>query len=292
MKKTVLFLYVILLFSHSLIAEVKKVKVVASFSILGDMVANVGGDYVEIKALVGPDQDAHVYEPTPNDAKALARADIVFVNGLGFEGWLEKLIRAVEYKGRVITATKGISPRKLGKGDDPHAWQSLKNGECYVNNIASALCELDPTHAKIYQANALTYITELQKIDREIKNQLKTIPLSKRKVITSHDAFGYFGAEYGIEFLAPAGISTESEPSASAVAKLIKQVRDKNVKALFIESITDKRIIEQIKLDSGGFIGGTLYSDALSSPDKPGDTYINMIIHNLETLSISLNRDF
>lgn len=294
MKKTIvalpIFLFAIF-FAKPLMAQTEKIKAVASFSILGDMVANVGGEFVDVKILVGANQDAHIYEPSPNDAKAIAKTDIVFVNGLDFEGWLEKLIRASEYKGKVITASEGISPLKLGKGNDPHAWQSLKNGEVYVINISRALSELDPIHAKMYQANAQAYIATLQKLDKEIKDQLKFIPATQRKVITSHDAFGYFSAEYGIEFLAPAGISTESEPSANAVAKLIKQVRANKVKALFIENITDRRILEQIKKDSGGFIGGTLYSDALSAQEEPANTYLNMFRHNLKMLMESLNRN-
>lgn len=281
----------VMLFAMPVMAQAEKIKVVASFSILGDIVANVGGENVDVKTLVGTNQDAHVYEPSPMDAKAIANANIVFVNGLDFEGWLEKLIRASEYKGKVITVTEGIFPRKLGKGNDPHAWQSLKNGVIYVNNIALALSDLDASHAKIYHTNAKAYISELQKLDEEVKDQLKTVPVTQRKVITSHDAFGYFGEEYGIEFLAPADISTESEPSAYAVAKLIKQVRSNKVKALFIENITDSRILEQIKKDSGGFIGGKLYSDALSTEEEPANTYINMFRHNQKTLVEALNRN-
>lgn len=281
-------------------AHAAKIKAVASFSIIGDMVKNVGGDLVEVKTLVGANQDAHVFEASPEDAKAVSGASIVFVNGLGFEGWLDKLIRASEYKGLIITTSTGITPLPLKHNEnshhhddevDPHAWQSLGNGIVYITNISNALSALDADNAKIYKANADKYIASLKQLDAEIKEQLETIPASKRKVITSHDAFSYFGKEYGVEFLTASGVSTEDEPSAKTIAALVQQMRDNKVRALFIENISDKRILEQIKKDSGGFIGGTLYSDALSTDNMPANTYYNMFEHNLTTLLEGLSRN-
>jgi len=278
-----------------------KIKAVASFSIIGDMVKNVGGDLVEVKTLVGANQDAHVFEASPEDAKAVSGANIVFVNGLGFEGWLDKLIRASEYKGLIVKTSTGVIPLSLKHADnhkshhddevDPHAWQSLSNGIIYINNISNALCALDADNAKIYKANADKYIASLKQLDAEIKEQLETIPASKRKAITTHDAFGYFGREYGVEFLAASGINTDEEPSAKTIAMLVEQIRNNKVKALFVENISDKRILEQIKKDSGAFIGGTLYSDALSPDNMPANTYYNMFEHNFTALVEALNKN-
>jgi zinc/manganese transport system substrate-binding protein len=308
MRKILLLLQVLctMLLIMPAVAHDKKLQVVASFSIIGDIIQNVGGEEVEVKVLVGANQDAHVFEPSPNDAKSLASADIVFVNGLGFEGWLDKLVRAAEYKGKVVTLSQGVKTltihrERVNKAHhshhdhdhdslDPHAWQTLKNGEIYVNNIANALSEADAKNAEIYKANAAAYIVELKKLDKEAKKLILAIPAEKRKIITSHDAFGYFASEYGIQFLAPAGISTEDEPSAAAVAALIKQMRENKVKALFIENISDSRILKQINKDSGGFIGGTLYSDALSDPDGPANSYLNMFRHNIKILVEALNK--
>jgi zinc/manganese transport system substrate-binding protein len=216
------------------------VKAVATFSILGDMVGRVGGDRVSVTTLVGSDGDAHVYEPTPADAKAVSEAGVVFVNGLGFEGWLDRLTKAAAYKGPVVVASKGIKARAMeeedhddhhGKeehghhqheGKDPHAWQSLKNGLTYVKNIADGLCKADNAGCDVYRKNADAYSAEIAALDKQVREDLGKIAKARRKVITSHDAFGYFGAAYGIEFLAPQGVSTESEASAADVAKLIR----------------------------------------------------------------------
>ena len=287
-----------------------KLPVVASFSILGDMVAEVGGERVTVTTLVGPDGDAHVYEPTPADAQTVAAAQVVFVNGLGFEGWLDRLIEASEYKGTIAVATEGVTALKMAEeghdhaegeehdhaeeaghdhgGTDPHAWQSIGNARIYVSNIAQALISADPEGEAIYSANATAYLAELSAVDAEIQAAIASLPEARRSVVTSHDAFGYFAAAYGMTFHAPEGQSTEAEPSAADVAALITQMKAEAIPAVFVENITDSRLLEQITSETGAKIGGTLFSDALSGPDGPAGTYLDMMRHNVATLTAAL----
>lgn len=279
----------------------EKIKVVASFTILGDMAANVGGEYVTITTLVGPDGDAHVYEPNPADARALTEADLVLVNGLGFEGWIDRLVKASGYKGPLVVASDGVAPltaeeehgHASGASEateestdhdhgafDPHAWQDLANGRRYVANIAGALAAADPAHAEAYRLRAEAYDRELAALDQDIRSRLNAVPTDRRKVITSHDAFQYFGRAYGIEFHAPVGLSTESEPSADEVAALVRQMKEEGIRALFVENITDPRLMRQLAREAGAVIGGTLYSDSLSGPQGPAATYLDMFRHN------------
>ena len=258
-----------------------KLKVVTTFTILGDMVRNVGREHVALTTLVGPDADAHVYEPTPADARALAQADLVIVNGLGFEGWIDRLVKASGYEGLVVVASEGIAALKTEEDQlDPHAWQDLNNGRLVVANIAAALAAADPAHADDYRRHADAYDRELAALDREIRSRLDAAPGDQRKVITSHDAFQYLGRAYGISFHAPVGLSTESEPSAGEVAALIRQMRDEGIHALFVENITDPRLVEQLAREAGAVIGGRLYSDSLSGPTGPAPTYLDMFRHN------------
>jgi zinc/manganese transport system substrate-binding protein len=274
-----------------------KVKAVASFSILGDMVRQVGGDRVEGITLVGPDGDAHVYEPTPADAKNLAAAQILFTNGLGFEGWMNRLETSSGFKGKVVVASTGVKPRTMieeegGKSEtitDPHAWQSLANGKLYVANIRDALIAVDPDGKSAYEANANAYLDAIAKEETDVKAALATLPKDRRKIITSHDAFGYFGAAYGLEIIAPEGVSTESEASAKDVAKIIRQIRQEKIPAVFMENITDHRLLDQIASETGAKIGGELYTDALSPPDGPAPTYLDMFRHNIGTLTAALS---
>jgi zinc/manganese transport system substrate-binding protein len=297
--------------SPSLAAE--PLKVIASFSILGDLVKQVGGDHVDVTTLVGPNGDAHVYEPTPADARNTAAAGLVVVNGLGFEGWLDRLVEASGYSRPVAIASDGVTPIKPGveesheheaereggeedheeaehdHGDtDPHAWQSVANTEIYVQNIAAALCHADAADCADYQANASAYVEELMALDASIKAGFAAIPDEKRKVITTHDAFGYFAQAYDVTFLAPQGVSTDAEASAADVASLIEQVRQEGVTALFVENISDPRLIEQIGRETGAQPGGELYSDALSEPDGAAGTYIDMMRHNANLLQSAM----
>jgi zinc/manganese transport system substrate-binding protein len=273
------------------LAANKPLRVVASFSILADMAQNIGGDAVEVKALVGPDSDTHTYQPTPEDAKALADADLVLVNGLGFEGWIQRLIEASGYRGMIAMASKGVKTRTMvGEGEpqtaspkektDPHAWQDLANGRIYAKNIAAALEQAMPAEADAIHERAAIYDAALGKMDSYVREQFADIPAAQRKIITSHDAFGYFGAAYGIAFLAPVGVSTEAEPSASDVARLIEQIKAERVKQVFIENMTNAKLIEQIGKDTGARIGGTLYADALSAANGPAPTYLDMFRNN------------
>lgn len=264
------------------------VNVVASFSILGDMVRTVGGDRVAVTTIVGPNADTHVYEPRPQDAAALGQAQAFFVNGLGFEGWLDRLVEATGFKGAVVTASDGVATHTMDEDGetitDPHAWQSLGNGLIYVDNIKAGLCAIDPDGCPTYTANAEAYSAQISALDTEVKAQLAAAPESQRKVITTHDAFGYFAEAYGVKFLAPEGISTESEASATDVARLIDQVKAEGVKALFIENMSDPRLVQQIAGETGAKLGGALYADALSEPDEGAATYLDMFRHNVALL--------
>jgi zinc/manganese transport system substrate-binding protein len=277
----------------------QKLKVVATFSILADFVKNVGGDRVAITPLVGPNGDAHVYQPSPGDAKMLSDAKVVITNGLGFEGWMARLVKASGTKAPMIVATKGVKPRKAegdhdhghghGHGEaDPHAWQSVANAKVYVANIRDALAAADPAGKGAYEANAKAYLAKLDTLDTEVKAAVAAIPADRRRIITSHDAFGYFGAAYGVSFIAPQGVSTEAEVSARDVAKIITQIKKQKIPAVFMENVTDKRLLERIGAESGARIGGTLYSDALTDEKGAAPTYLDMMRHNVKQLAAAL----
>ena len=276
--------------------------VVASFSILGDLTQQVGGDRVQVYTLVGPGADAHVYQPTPSDARTLSQARLVIVNGLGFEGWIGRLIKSSGYRGPLVVASQGVNalhqPRAhAGKhadphqptGDlDPHAWQDLANARRYVANIAAALGEADPANRSVYQANAARLDQAMATLDGEIRATFSALPAERRKVVSSHDAFAYFGRAYGIRFIAPVGVSTDAEPSAGEVGAIIRQIRQERIKAMFVENITDPRLLERISRESGARIGGTLYSDSLAKPGSAADSYLGMMRQNAKTLAAAL----
>ena len=282
-----------LLLWHAPALAQEKLKVVATFSILADFVKNVGGERVAVSALVGPNGDAHVYQPTPGDAKTLGDAKVVVTNGLGFEGWINRLVKASGTKAPMIVATKGIKPRKAeddhGHGDaDPHAWQSVANAKRYVENIRDALIAADPAAKDVYEANAAAYAAKLDALDAEVKAAIEKIPADRRRIITTHDAFGYFAAAYGVTFIAPQGVSTEAEVSARDVARIITQIRKQKIPAVFLENVTDKRLLERIGAESGARIGGTLYSDALTDEKGVAPTYLDMMRHNVKQLAAAL----
>ena len=282
-------IFALIIFASMSVASAK-IKVVSTFSILGDMVQNIGGNNIELTTLVGANGDGHVYEPTPADAKSVAAADVVFVNGLGFEGWINRLVKASGYKGKVIVATKGIKELKFEGELDPHAWQDLSNGRIYIKNIKNALIDVDPNNSDIYKKNFIAYDKILESMEKSTKDKFANIPKKKRKVITSHDAFLYFGRAYGIDFRSPVGVTTESEPSAGEFAELITKMRKDNIKALFAENITDPRLIKQLAKEVNAQIGGTLYSDALSDNSEPANTYINMFKYNVNELATILSK--
>ncbi len=265
-----------------------RLRAVASFSIIGDMVKQVAGDNIDLKVLVGSNGDVHEYEPTPADAKLLANADIVFINGLGLEGWMERLISSSNYKGSVIVVTKGVTTLKSGMHDDPHAWQDIANARIYVQNIRDALVKADKAHVPEYKSNAAAYIKKLDALDAWAIKEISQITPDRRKVISQHDSFQYFTARYGVKFIAPMGISTESQASAADMARIIDQIRAQHITAIFLENMSDAHIIKQLESDTGIRVGGTLYSDALSEPNGPAPDYIAMFRHNIMAIVAAL----
>ncbi len=274
--------------ADSLRPSAEPLRIVASFSLLADMAQQVGGSAVQVTALVGPDADAHVFTPTPLDVRRLAQADLVIVNGLGFEGWLDRLVRAAGYRGTVVAATAGITPRQGGRHADPHAWQSLVHAQRYVENIRAAIVQARPSTAPQVNARAAAYTRELAALDASIRTRLAAVPAEDRHVMTSHDAFGYFAEAYGLRFRSAQGWNTAGEASAGDVAKLVRLLKTQRVRALFVENINDPRLVERIAQETGARVGGTLYSDALSAPGTPAGTYLGMMKHNADSLLAAL----
>ena len=266
----------------------RPLQVVASFSILADMLREVAGDAAQVHSLVGANADAHVFEPTPADAQRLARADLVVVNGLHFEGWIDRLVRSSGYRGPVIEATRGIEPRRVGRAVDPHAWQSLAHAQRYVENMRAALVAAAPSQAAAIDARAAAYRERIAALDASARAAFEAVPRDQRRVVTTHDAFGYLGEAYGITFISPRAWSTDSEASAAGVASVIRQVRLHQARALFVENITDRRSIERISQETGARVGGTLYSDALSPPAAGADTYLRLYAHNVKSIAVAL----
>jgi len=265
-----------------------RIKAVASFSILGDLVRNVGGDRLEVAALVGPNSDAHAFSPTPADARTLGTARLIVVNGLGLEGWMTRLVKASGSKAPVVVASRGIATRTLEGAIDPHAWQSVANVKIYVANIRDGLIKADPPGRSAYEATVADYLGKLDALERDVRAAIGQIPAERRKIITTHDAFGYFGAAYGLALIAPEGVSTDTEPSARDVARIITQIKAQKIPALFMENVVNPRLMQQIARETGAKVGGTLYSDALSEPGGAAPTYIDMMRHNIRELSKAL----
>ena len=266
----------------------RPIPVTATFSILGDMVKRIGGERVAVTTLVGANGDAHVYQPTPTDARIVSETQILVVNGLQFEGWLDRLIAASGFRGVRVVATDGVEPISFGGAFDPHAWQSLGNAIAYVDNITAALAQADPANAADFHRNRAAYVADIETLDAEIRGNVASLPADRRVVVTSHDAFQYFSRDYGLEFVAPQGLSTESEASAKDVAALVRQIRERGIRAVFIENVADPRLLKQIADETGTIIGGTLYPDALSGPDGPAATFLDMMRHNAATLALAL----
>lgn len=260
---------------------------VATFSILADLTQRIAGDHVQVLTLVGPNGDAHVFEPGPKESAELADSPLLIANGLGFEPWLQRLEDASSFKGRMVIATDGVTPLKgneeLGP-TDPHAFQDLANARIYAANIEKGLSEADPAHAAEYKANAGKLIADMAALDKELKAEFAAIPQERRRILTSHDAFQYFGKAYGIEFVAVQGVSTEAEPSAEDLAKIVRQARDGHLTAIFLENMADPRLAETVAQESGVRMGGELYADALSQPDGPAPDYLSLIRYNAKQL--------
>jgi zinc/manganese transport system substrate-binding protein len=276
----------------------EKVKVVATFSILADLARQVGGERVEVSSLVGPNGDAHVFQPSPADARKVADAKVVVLNGLGLEGWLERFIKASGAKPQLVVASRQAKLIAAGKddhghghshsGSDPHAWQDIGNAKAYVTAIRDGLAAADPAGKDAYAANTAAYVAQLDALEAEIKAAVAAIPAARRKVITTHDAFAYFARAYGIKFIAPQGVSTEAEATARDVARIIRQVKAEKVPAVFLENVSDDRLIQRIAKESGAKIGGKVYSDALSEPNGPAGTYLDMMRNNTREFSAAL----
>lgn len=292
-------------------AQPQKLRVIASFSILSDIVAQVGGADVEVVTLVPAMGDAHVFQPTPNDARAVATADVLVANGLKFEPWLDRLVAASGFKGHRIVAAEGIPPLALrsdhdhghrhdhgkaaaekgGKVDDPHIWHDLIRMQAYIDNIAKGLAAADPARAEAYRARGATYAAELKQLDAWAAAEMDRLPAEHRKVITQHDAFGYLAARYRIAFMAPQGVTTKAEASAEAVGRLVRQIKRENVQALFFENIANPRLIEQIAREAKVKVGGRLYSDALSPAGGEADSFVKMYRLNITRLLAAMRRD-
>ncbi|MBR0790452.1 metal ABC transporter substrate-binding protein [Bradyrhizobium manausense] len=268
----------------------ERLNVVASFSIIADFVRTIAGDRVNLTTLVGPDSDVHVYTPAPGDAKRIAEAKLVIVNGLGLEGWLPRLVQSAGSKAQVVTASAGIAPLKFGSAADPHAWQSVPNARIYVADITNALAVADPDDMEFFRTQSKAYLEKLETLDREVREAVAKIPAERRKVISTHDAFGYFAAEYGVRFVAPLGVSTETEPSARDIATIIGQIRAERIPAVFLENISDDRLIRRIAAETGAKVGGTLISDGLTGEKGLAPTYIDMVRHNIKALTSALDQ--
>lgn len=266
-------------------ARADRLKIVASFSILGDMVQHVGGDRIELTTLVGPDADAHVFQAAPQHARAVFKARLFVINGRGFDPWARRLAVSTGSQARIVEVTASLGAAT----HDPHAWQDVNMAMIYVRSIASAMVKADPANAEFYATNAAVYGRELQMLDAQLRAGFASIPQARRHVITTHDAFGYLGAAYGITFSAPLGLSTESQPSARAVATLITQIRREKISALFVENISDPRLLAQIARETGVTLGGKLYSDALSQPDGPASGYLALMRHNASLLTVAMS---
>ena len=280
----------LLFLANTVSANDSSIRVVTSFSILEDLVVKeLGGQYVSVVNLVGRNSDAHMYQPKPSDAVAIAKADLVVFNGLGFEGWIPRLIKNSGYKNQQIIASRGVDAIKNGKEIDPHAWQSFHNIRLYIQNISQMLIQLRPQHVEALTKRQQKYLDSVSNLEQRLKKQFASIPPNKRIVVTSHDAFGYLGREFKIQFLAPLGLSLEVEASAEDVAAIIDQIREQSVKALFVENINNPRLLELISAETNVTIGGRLYSDALSEVEGPASTYLKMMRYNIESLINRLN---
>jgi len=280
------------LFSTPERALAAELRAVASFSILGDLVRQVGGSRVMVETLIGPDADVHAFSPTPADAGKLADAQIVVINGLGLEGWIERLVKASKTRAPVVVATAGVTTiadaddhaghgHDHGSAIDPHAWQNVANVKIYVDNIRVGLARAAPEDAAYFADNAARYTAALDALDRDVRAAIEALPPERRKVITTHNAFGYFAKAYGMAFIAPQGVSSDTEPSARQVGAIIRQIRRENVPAVFLENMSDSRLIARIAKEGGAKIGGTVFSDALSPADGPAATYTAMMRHNV-----------
>lgn len=274
--------------THASSTPASSFRVVASFSILADMVRGVAGPLAEISALVGADGNPHVYEPSPADIRRMRDAHLVVINGLHFEDWMNRLVQASGYRGPIVVASAGVRPLIRRGGPDPHAWQSPLHGLRYIDNIAAALGAALPGERQAIAARLHAYREQLNQLDRQIRAQLATLPASRRKVVTAHDAFAYFGEEYGVEFIPAQGWSGSQNVSAASLRRLVDLVRLRGASAVFVEHLADQRVTEVLAREAGAVMGGTLYSDALSRPGGVADSYLKLVAVNAATIANAL----
>ncbi|MFD2232579.1 metal ABC transporter solute-binding protein, Zn/Mn family [Phaeospirillum tilakii] len=287
----VLAVLLLALVGGSAAAQARPLKVVATFSILAGITQDIAGPAAEVVALVGPDGDAHLFEPSPANVKALSEADLVVANGLGLEPWLDRLVAAAGARGKLVLASAGVTPRMEDRAADPHAWQDLANGRRYAANIAQALAAAAPEQGAAITARAAAYDHRLDQLDGWVRAQIATLPVAQRRIITTHDAFGYFGQAYGVTLLAAQGLSTEAEPTSRDVARLVRQIKQAKVRAVFLENMSDPRLIRALAHDAGAVVGGTLYADALSAADGPAPSYEAMFRHNVAVLVAAMAKN-
>lgn len=278
-----------------------RLRVVTSFSILGDLVQQVAGDRATVRSLIGPDGHAHAFEPRPSHVKSILEAKLLVLNGLHFEPWADRLAHFGEFKGEVVVVTDGMpgpAPNRKQPGNsvdthsvDPHAWQNPRNVIHYVQMIADALCRIDPGSTPHYRAKASAYQAQLLELDKWIEAQFKSLKPAQRRAITSHQAFAYFAERYQIQFLAPQGLSSESRPSAQAVARLIKLIKAEGIQAVFLEHLSDNRLVQQIARDTGLTPGPRLFVDALTSKGGGAESYLQMMRHNTTALALGMQKN-
>ncbi len=279
-------------------------RVVATFSVLGDMVRRVAGTSVALAVLVGPDGDTEAYEATAADARAVADADLLVMNGLNpeFEPWLPDLMARAQFHGTRLVASDGVrvlkkaeegnAPRSAAPAEiDQHAWHDAANAAVYAANIAAALARVDPAHAEDYRTRGEAYKAELLALDGWARQHVAAVPAAKRRVISSHDGFAYLARAYGITMIGARGWTNDKEPTAAQVAQLIRQIRQDKTRAMFVENMSDPRLVQRIASETGVELGGKLYSDALAPPGEDGDTYVKMVRHNIETLRAGMMRN-
>lgn len=291
--KKIIFSLIISCLTLSGFAQEKKT-VVATASMMADMTKNIAGGMVNVECIVPIGGDPHLHEPTPRDAQMVNRADLIIKNGLTFEGWLDELIENSGTKAKTVRVTEGIQPIKSVEYEnsaDPHAWMDANLGLAYIKNIKDALTELDPDNADIYAFNYGVYKTQLEDLDQYIKTEIQKIPAQKRVLITSHDAFQYYGRAYGIRLEAILGTSTDAEAQTSDIIRLNKVIKTSNVPALFVESTINPKLLKQLAKDNDIEIGGQLYADSIGDEASPAPTYIDMLKHNTNVIVKALSSE-
>lgn len=267
--------------------------ILTTTSVLRDMAQHIAPDHCRVETIVPRGMDPHIYEPTPSDIDLVLASDLIFMNGLRLEGWLDKIISNAGRHGKKVIVTEGITPitsLEYESAPDPHAWMDLSLGLTYLKNMRKALVELMPRHADEIQQKYDTYIREMRDVHEWTREQIQSIPAENRVLITSHDAFQYFGRAYGMELHAALGLSTDADVKTGDVLNITRLLESSAIPAIFIESTINPKLLEQIASDYNVVIGGELYADALSSQNGPAGTYLDLFRHNVNTITQALTR--